>query len=63
MLSKKNAGKVWQAIENEGFEYTFRHYTSFKEIKDKEFHRLREAFLKAAKELEDYIGEDPNEDC
>lgn len=42
-------------IENEGFDYCFRHYSNFEEIDDVEFHRLRLAYISAANELEEYI--------
>ena len=49
---------VRAAVENEGFDYCFRNYSDFKEVKDKKFHELREAYVKAADALQDYIGED-----
>lgn len=42
-------------IENEGFDYAFRHYSEFKEINDPEFHKLRLAYVEAANDLDDYI--------
>jgi hypothetical protein len=42
-------------MENEGFHYCFKHYSEFKEIKDKKFHELRLAYLEAADALEKYI--------
>ena len=49
----------WQAVnyrmDNEGIDYCFEHYSSFEEIKDKEFHRLRLGFLQSMKELREYI--------
>ena len=60
MLSKKYRRKVLGIIELEGFEYAFNCYTDFKEdefcIEDEEFHRLRDAYVKAQEELQDYIG-------
>lgn len=32
-------------MDNEGFEYCFKHYSSFTEIKDEEFHNLRLSLL------------------
>lgn len=32
-------------MDNEGFEYCFKHYSSFSEIKDEEFHNLRLSLL------------------
>lgn len=45
-------------IEWEGFDYTFADYSDWKEIKDKKFHELREAFVKAREALTKYIGLD-----
>lgn len=49
---------VIDAVENEGFDYAFVHYSDFKEVKSKEFHELREKFLEARKALADFIGFD-----
>src|SRR5579863_3880705 len=49
-------GDVLDVIECEGFDYGLRHYTSFKEIKDKKFHQLRKAYIAAADALEKYIS-------
>lgn len=43
-------------IENEGFDYTFRDYSDFEEVKDEKFHQLRQAYKDAADELDNYIG-------
>lgn len=53
-MKKRERADVQAVVENEGFDYAFRHYTDFKQIKDTEFHRLREAYVKAAAELSDY---------
>jgi hypothetical protein len=42
-------------MDAEGFHYCFKGYSSFKEVEDKEFHRLRLAYLAAADELEKYV--------
>lgn len=55
-MKGKEARSVMDTIENEGFAYTFFGYTNFDEIDDEEFHKLREAFLKAGRELADYVG-------
>lgn len=47
---------VRDRVEIEGFEYAFRSYSDFPEVEDPEFHRLREAFVKAADELEVYLN-------
>jgi hypothetical protein len=53
--------KLWEVaacVDNEGFDYAFRKYSNFEDVKDKEFHRLREAYVDAADALEEYIGMD-----
>jgi hypothetical protein len=52
---------VYYRMENEGFHYCFKHYSSFKDIKDEEFHRLRTNYLQSANELEEYIKNKYNE--
>jgi hypothetical protein len=54
-ISAQEKYDVNSTIENEGFDYTFRHYSSFKEITDAKFHELREAYVKAADALENYV--------
>jgi hypothetical protein len=50
----------WQSVQyrmdEEGFDYCFENYSSWDEIKDEEFHRLRLEFLKSMKELREYIN-------
>jgi hypothetical protein len=48
-------GDVTAVVENEGFDYAFRFYSSFKEVKDVEFHLLRQAYVKAANALAEYL--------
>ena len=43
-------------MKAEGFHYCFKHYSSFKEIEDEEFHKLRLKYLKSAKKLEEYVN-------
>lgn len=43
-------------VEKEGFDNAFSSYSHFEEVKDEEFHRLREAYLAAGEELADYLG-------
>lgn len=54
-MNTKEKKVVCNVIDNEGFDYAFRFYSDFSEIKDKKFHELREAYLTAAKELSEYI--------
>jgi hypothetical protein len=53
---------VQAVINNEGFGYAFMHYDNFKQVKDKKFHTLRKAYLKAQKALESYVNEHIEED-
>lgn len=61
----KKIDDLYQELENleylnakmrdEGFDYCFRHYSSFEEIKDEKFHELRLKYIQAAEELEKYV--------
>ena len=42
-------------MENEGFNYCFKHYSSFKEVEDEKFHELRIKYLEISHELEEYV--------
>jgi hypothetical protein len=55
-MKPKDAKYVIDCVDNEGFDYTFVSYSEFKEIKDEEFHKLREAFLDARQELAEFLG-------
>ena len=55
-MKAKDAENVRHKIDAEGFDYCFRYYSHFPEVKDEEFHKLRVAYVQAAKDLEDYIG-------
>jgi glutamate/tyrosine decarboxylase-like PLP-dependent enzyme len=57
----ENWNNVHYRMKEEGFHYCFKHYSSFKEIKDEKFHELREKYLEVAKELEQYITNKNNE--
>jgi hypothetical protein len=50
-------GDVQYRIEAEGFHYCFEWSSSWEEIKDENFHKLRRNYLEAAKALEDYVSE------
>ena len=51
----------WQMVryrmDNEGLEYCFKHYSSFEEIKDKEFHKLRKQLLKTMEKMRTFVEE------
>lgn len=53
---------VADCIEAEGFDYAFRSYSSFKEVRDEKFHQLRQAYVQAANELEKYIQDNCSEE-
>jgi hypothetical protein len=62
-----NLDNIYEQIENfnylkvkmrdEGFHYCFKHYSSFKEIKDEEFHELRKQYIEISNKLEKYVDE------
>jgi hypothetical protein len=39
----------------EGIDCCFKHYSTFSEIEDDEFHKLRKNFLKSMEEMENYV--------
>jgi hypothetical protein len=49
----------WKAVDyrmrEEGIDYCFEHYSSFKEIEDEEFHKLRLEFLDSMKKIREYV--------
>jgi hypothetical protein len=51
----------WQMVryrmDNEGLEYCFKHYSSFEEIKDKEFHKLRKKLLETMERMRTFVEE------
>lgn len=57
-MKLKDLENVLQKVGSEGFDYCFREYSSFKEVKDKTFHELREAYVETARYLEDYLREE-----
>ena len=54
---KMELEEVRYRMDEEGFDYCFRAYSNFSEVKDEEFHKLREAYIAAADALENYINE------
>lgn len=55
-MNAKELEYVKDTIDNEGFDYAFVDYSDFSEIEDEKFHKLREAYVKAAEELREYVG-------
>jgi hypothetical protein len=49
----------WQAVDyrmrDEGMDYCFEHYSSFEEIKDEEFHKLRLELLDNMRKIRKYV--------
>jgi serine/threonine protein kinase HipA of HipAB toxin-antitoxin module len=43
-------------MREEGIHYCFNHYSDWTEIKDEEFHRLRQQYLCSIEELQNYIN-------
>lgn len=58
MMRAKELAAVIDAIESEGFDYAFKYWSTFDQIKDEEFHRLRTAYIGARDSLAEYIGLD-----
>jgi hypothetical protein len=52
---KEDWAMVSYRMRSEGFDYCWRHYSNFEEIKDGKFHELRKAYIGAANELEKYV--------
>jgi gas vesicle protein len=44
-------------IDNEGLEYCFKHYSSFSEIDDIEFHKLRLTLLENMKKMREMVSD------
>ena len=42
-------------IESEGVGYTFKHYSSFEEIEDEEFHNLRKNLIDCINLMDEYL--------
>ena len=50
-----NFRAVQYRMGNEGIDYCFEHYSSFDEIEDEEFHKLRNEFLESMKKIRSYV--------
>lgn len=55
-MKKSDKEEIAGIIDNEGFDYAFRHYSSFEEFEDKKFHELRLKYCEAAEKLGKYLG-------
>lgn len=51
----------WQMVryrmDDEGLEYCFKHYSTFEEIEDEKFHKLRKELLEKMEEIRKYVKE------
>lgn len=56
MLKPADRASILESINQEGFNYAFIDYSDFPDIKDRQFHQLREAYVKAEKALAKYVG-------
>ena len=59
---ENNLNYVKSCMDNEGFDYCFRHYSNFKEVNDDEFQNLRKTYVDAAEALEKYINDNSAEE-
>jgi hypothetical protein len=59
---QENWSNVRYRMDNEGLEYCFKHYSSFEEIKDDEFHQLREELINKIDEIRNYVDEKLNQE-
>ena len=50
-----NFRAVRYRMDNEGIDYCFENYSSFEEIEDEEFHKLRLEFLDSMKKIRSYV--------
>lgn len=50
-MTNEEKEDVRQRIQQEGFDYTFIHYSDFKEIEDEEFHKLRRMYINVVKAM------------
>jgi len=50
-----NFKAVKYRMNNEGIDYCFESYSSFEEIEDEEFHKLRLEFLDSMKKIRQYV--------
>jgi hypothetical protein len=51
----ENFKAVQYRMDDEGMDYCFEHYSSFEEIEDEEFHKLRNELLERMKKIRSYV--------
>ena len=52
-----NFRSVQYRMRNEGIDYCFEKYSSFDEIEDEEFHKLRNEFLDSMNKIRSYVDD------
>ena len=55
-MTSKEKKYVRDKCDNEGFDYNFMYWSSYGDIKDDEFHKLRKEYIEAHRKLAKYIG-------
>lgn len=55
-MTGKEFHYILSAVDTEGFESAFLHYSDFADVQDEEFHRLRKAYVDSANDLRHYLG-------
>ena len=55
-MDKHQQKAVTDIVDNEGFDYTFVHYSNFDDIENEEFHAAKKEYLKAREKLAKIIG-------
>lgn len=54
---KEEFENVIYRVSEEGLDYTFMHYSSWEDVKDEVFHKLRKDYIDAAKAMSNYLGQ------
>lgn len=56
-ITKKQKENLGYTIDTEGFDYAFCHSSSWDEIKDEQFQKLKNEYIQAKENLENYLLE------
>lgn len=56
-MKASDAESVLAVISAEGFDNTFNHQSTFRDINDDKFHELRKAYIAASQELMNYLAD------
>lgn len=56
-MKTSDAESVLAVVSAEGFDNTFNHQSTFRDINDMKFHELRKAYIAASQELLNYLTE------